>query len=283
MIQFNRNTRILAGRLFIGAACFALAAPASGALLIHYKFDESPSGNTTAIDSSPGGTHTGTFNSTPTRDAGDKPAIASNTSSTQLPSASSKVSTPHAADLVLLRSFTAAMWVKDAPAGNIDPRLAEKSPGNTSGWLVTFNPASKNMQLYFRNAVPFIASSYASKTLTGWHHWAVVYDGTHGGNDGNGTASFYFDGTLLSTGVYALGDMTANDGASLNVGNDPSGIRGLTNKIDDFRFYGSSTDNTGALTQSQILDIIAVPEPASVSLLALGAAMLCRPAPKRRR
>ena len=267
--------------LSVALAVMLAASAANATLLINYKFDESPSGNTTATDSS-GYSHTGTFALAPSRSTTDLPALpGGNVSSVSLNnSAGNYVSTASASDLVSLRSMTIMMWVKDTPvplgSGNSYPRIMEKI-SSTSGLLASFNLANNVVGLELRASpsVDLSCNSTTYGTLTGWHNFAITWDGTYGGNsDNSGLVSFYLDGQLLGSPQVLTGtglDVTPTETNPFTVANNTvTHNRALGNLFDDFRFYGSKTDGSGALTQAQIQELLVVPEPSALMLVGIG-------------
>ena len=82
----------------------------------------------------------------------------------------------------------------------------------------------------------------------------------------------------VGTGTITGGGMTVDQAGSLIVGNTDGQTRPFRGFLDDMRVYGSKTDASGALTEQLVQDVhsSAVPEPATLGLLGLGAAQLMR-------
>lgn len=270
----------------IGLVCGLLAALVVGAvvsaaradLLMQYKFDEN--GGTTAADASGNG-HTGAFLSTPTWTNSDKPAIAGNVSAVSMDGTSNDLATESTANLNALQSFTAMMWINGVPTGsgsnNNYPRFFDNDMGST-GYRALFNvgtylPSTIELTVASSGDVQDFDASYAGKNVAGWHNWAITFN--------QGAVAAYLDGQLLGSGTVSA-TVTAIGESTFSIAGNATHLRGLGNSFDDFRFYGSQSDGSGALSQSEILGVIGVPEPGTLALSAVGALGLLAYAWKRR-
>ena len=90
-----------------------------------------------------------------------------------------------------------------------------------------------------------------------WHHIAATYDSA------TSTKRLYFNGVELGSGLVIADLNVAATGFTL--GATRTGGEGFNGLIDDVRVY----DNV--LSQSEIADLAAIPEPSSVAMLGLGA------------
>lgn len=103
----------------------------------------------------------------------------------------------------------------------------------------------------------FLAAPF-SPTTGEWYNVAVTRSG---GDD----YTFYVDGTLVGTGTSSV--LVPDAAVSLKIG-EAEGIGDFDGRLDEVRIYSN------ALTQQEIAELAAVPEPASLLLLGSGLAAL---------
>ena len=139
----------------------------------------------------------------------------------------------------------------------------------------TANPG--NLDLTVNGTVIGGSGNFFSATSQ-WVFFAVTYDGTSTSSNVKmyeGTTSA--NATLVKTLSLNKGTEVSPSSA-LSIGQRVNGTDAFDGLLDDMAIYGSSTDNTGALSLAQIQDIraadLVVPEPHTVALLFAGAGLL---------
>ncbi len=196
-----------------------------------YKFNESSG---TSADDASGKNRNGTL----AGNASWTPGKSGNAVS--LNGTSDYVSVP---DFGTCQQFTLSAWVNPSSLDN-----AMNSIMHCDGWEsgdVHFMVLSNGqLQLSVNGTSPVDRVSTGSVATGSWQHIAVVYSG--------GTARFYINGSLSSTGSYTT-TQSANLISGMRLGGWSGGGRFFAGKIDDFRMYNR------ALTDAQVLAIYSSP------------------------
>lgn len=171
-------------------------------------------------------------------------------------------------------SFTASAWIKTTSTSSSNTVILSKHTTNSlNGWMLRLNRDTANYGQV--GQASFYVSASTGNTPAGtttvtdgsWHHVAGVYSG--------GVASIYVDGVFQaqrSTGLNANAAPFMVGGVRLQNGTFTGAFDGL---IDDAQIYDR------ALNGSEISYLFAnpgnaVPEPATMAVLGLGAAALLR-------
>ena len=289
----------------LAVGLFALGASAQGGLILEYGFNET--GTTAASSGSDatvltlrnsGNTATDLHSAAGAGLTGDLGLAGSATDRAFDNSASSMGGSGGVANQVdleaidALMSFTVSVWYTQASAKGTTtfPRLISHRSGsngfeieaptgddtNDDGRIILDSDTNTN------NRPP--AGSYDSAVGT-WVFFAFSYDGSITTNN----AKFYrgfrsdaeaaaVDGTYVAA-VTEVASFSINQGAvnnetaGLNVGNRSDRARAFDGLLDNFRYHGSKTDNTGALSTSQLETVRSadiVPEPSTLALVAMG-------------
>jgi hypothetical protein len=184
-----------------------------------------------------------------------------------------------------LMSFTVQGWIKpdEAPGGSARI-ISNISDSNTKGFEFGVGSASNKLRLSINTSLAGTASqlvdsaadaNYASTTQ--WTFFACSYDGSLTSNNVKfyvGTAGTPV--TLVSTATLNMGTVPDDSTGGLTIGNytnTPSGSgRTYDGLLDNIRIFGSQSDNSGVLTQSDLESLRSadVPEPSSVALVFAG-------------
>lgn len=252
-------------------ACCLFPAVAQAALTSVYRFDES--GGTTTADTIRGAPGSGTLNGGTTFVAGKIGNAVDLNGSTDYITALNTVPTGTTAF-----SVAAWVWADSAPVwGSIVKNWGGATPG---AFHLGFDVGSGRISNYV--SVPTVGPALAPALLSlgAWHHIALTYDG------GAATQTLYIDGSAVSSAA-ASGSLTALGtlmGIGVKLGDTQTGPDAgapgfWDGKIDDLAFWNNT------LTPAQVAAIktngdlgigVGVPEPASVSFLALAALGLVR-------
>ena len=292
--MFSRRFSLLAATAALVTSCCASATHA--ALVARWDFEEG-SGSTAYDTSGAPTTHNGTiFNATHTT------AIADNADGTYGMNFNGTTAYIDAGGSGVVDtalglaggSYTISWWQNWAGNnGNRQRIISKDSDGLGSGIAINMNyypaygappanypfvggPVLEISQLNGLGNSPAVPVS--ASIIGSWHHMAVVFDATAG------TLTVYIDGVDNATPA-AFGSLTGVSpvvnatGENFFIGSR-RGMAGsdgqyFVGSLDDIRLYNN------ALTQSQVVALI--PEPASLSLLALGAAAVVRRSRKRNR
>lgn len=263
---------------------------ANAALLLHYEMNEGS--GTTLADTGAGPAAPGTLvnGAWSTNTPGGASSASVNTSGAaagNLKYVSASDAAGEVDKLDALSSFTLTTWVNLAATPNGNRRLlAKQAPTTFSGFSWNFsdpgNGAARSasafgMRLFVGgetgftfDGVPAGNPAFVVDANNKWAFLAVSYDGTSTFNNVNYYAGSA-DGSvsLLATTTVNAGTTVAN-AAAFTIGHTDAGITSDTSipgLIDDSRVY------SGALSLSEVegVRLQNVPEPAALSILALGA------------
>lgn len=247
---------------------------ADASVLMHLDFDETT--GTTASDSGSYGTHDGTLTYVTTPfdfDGASVPGKYGNALNfTALGAQYVNIDVADAASLPgdtgsdAGTSFTVSFWAKTS--NWVQASLMASFGLNDIRWTIGLNSGGK-LVAYARDfngtSIVQVEIDASASTVGDWHHIAAVFD--------NGTPTIYLDGVASTTVSTAGWNCDVDMGMEI-------GRRTYTTKkyfdgaIDDFAIL------SGVLDGSQILDIyesdVAIPEPATLSLISLGAIALLR-------
>lgn len=183
-------------------------------------------------------------------------------------------------------NFSLSAWVK-RPANGEDFIVSSKmdASGNFRGWWVLVEDGGQitaifrnsnvgSERLWYRTTDPVILDGDPD-----FHHVAVTYDFVDGGTDPDRGISIYLDGVLqpLTKDPNSLGDgfdsndydLSSSSPFTIN-GRNGAGTLGSSGAIAELAIWNT------ALSAQDIAGLTAVPEPASLSLLTLGALAMLR-------
>jgi len=147
-----------------------------------------------------------------------------------------------ATDANITQALTITAWVKSA--GNTDPfpRIAVSE----NRWGLYLNTTSPLGTLFFYGSGVNTRFPSSDDTLydDAWHHVACVYDGD--GIDG------YIDAASVGT-IAKTGDLAAQSGTPITIGNRADGTRGLNGNVQDVRIFrcALSPANIARIMESQ--------------------------------
>jgi hypothetical protein len=271
----NRE-KILA--IVLAAGVSGMASAASAAVIAQYNFDSLSGSPANVVTDISGNSHdvtlTGTFslsNADPFDVSGaessDKSLVGNPTTST------TAMANPGTIDLSG-GQFTMEGWAQAASHNNILMEITAGTGSTATDIYIRLstndsNNGDKAAFLVKGNGVT-TATQYSSATLsttgTGWNHIALTYDGTN--------AKLYVNGVLDST-LNKPGLVFQNSFLTGRVGYP------LTGQIDDvllantaYALGDANTPNTIAYDYTHSFTSATVPEPASLSLLAVGGLLL---------
>ena len=258
--------RIVAGVVVLVLTCQVAT---QGELLVYYDYDE---GSGTILNDVSGNGHTAVFTAlgyTPPViwDTNEKPNLQrTNNSSARITDNVNTLHTPDPDDCDGLLSFSVMAWVLNKPYNDSGyPILVWKNDrpgGDHAGFTVDWsNTGGEGRQLWLTVGGEGVSSlhSVSSAEVTsgelvpGWHHWAATYDGS---TTEPNNVRFYFDGNLISGGTLAQGRALANDLDMFIACRGDVADRSQRQLMDEFRFYGSAEDGSGALSKSAIQGIM---------------------------
>jgi Concanavalin A-like lectin/glucanases superfamily/PEP-CTERM motif len=180
-----------------------------------------------------------------------------------------------------LDSFTLVGWFKTDGSEVIgsSARLFAQSASGGLGFALTGDSTTPGkLDLSLNGTAISSAASYTASSQ--WEFFAVTYDGTIT----SANVKFYIGSTVNSVSLVSTVSLNkgteADPNVDLAIGGTTTGTATFDGLLDDMSIYGSSTDNTGVLTQSQLEtirfdDLTAVPEPSTIFFLAAGGVALC--------
>jgi len=277
---------ITTGLVTVMALTIALlvSTTASADLLAHYNFEE---GSGDALDQS-GNSRNGSLLNGATRVSGGSPFNGGLQALDITAGANSAVNLGAGGLLEDVGGSTFAAWVNpdEFPSGELwlyqtafssgrSPLMVaidgSNNPNSGDGALVGGGVGFQRREYSESGGKLTVATS--ALTLNTWQHLALSL------NYQTGDWAYYIDGNDAGSGTISFWQSnpantdTDNGGNMLGASTDPSG--GFSGLIDDFRLYSH------ALTQSEVQAL--VPEPSSVTLLALGLTALAACARRRRR
>jgi hypothetical protein len=162
----------------------------------------------------------------------------------------------HGADddnLDTLKSFTVTGWLKTAGSASITSGahlVRQEAAVNGPGFFVVSDSLAGRLVCNVDSTSASCPVTYGGTQQ--WVFFAVTYDGTQTANN----VKFYVGSptsatTLAYTNTIDRGTVDENT-APLYVGNSPSADRPFDGLLDNIRIFGSKTDATGALTQTQV-------------------------------
>jgi hypothetical protein len=258
--------------LLLAGALLLLSAPADATTVGYWRFEEGTADNVAAgaasildetannNDGSPVGNpvYRSEIPENPLSGTG-----AANALSLELDGSGDYVSIPHSASLDLSDGFTVEFWMKGNPSQPDNLYLVvDKSHGwvDATGWLFQGNSSTGQLGFGLGDGGGFPAVSSSGSLLDDvWHHVAGSYDSTDTGQE----LKFYIDGELEASGPaggYATNTRPINIGASWGGGTPLRHFDGL---VDEVRI------SDAVLVPGEFL---LIPEPTTLSLLALGLA-----------
>jgi hypothetical protein len=278
-------------------ACLAplaiLMAPvsASAGLLLQYNFEEG-AGTTTSSS---------TANTAPLTLGGgaafgaEGTGVSNTGRALSLPDAGNfsdnRAHTSTAADIASLNgstSYTISGWFNRSVAGGGSGRIIQVSSSSGAGFYLA-NSGATALQFQTRNAgntanVDAFSSGTSQQyydDVNSYVFIAVTVDTTatsnqvkfYEGTEGN-AVRFVSQNSFAANTLATLGTLS-----TLTLGNTQDFNRSFgTGRLDDIRFYGETSGSTGALSLVSLEEVraAAVPEPASLGLLAMGALPLLR-------
>ena len=165
-------------------------------------------------------------------------------------------------------SFTIEFFMKAGATANF-PGIVTKSStlaGRPTSWGIGKNSAEQEFYRVDTAALNNFTQAGGASTADGqWHHFALTHDAS------TGIFSLFRDYILIQSGN-PTGDLQYDGASGLRIGGMVAGgsFQTYNGLVDEVRFSNS------ALTANQLLRIATIPEPASLSLLGLGGAMMLR-------
>jgi hypothetical protein len=190
-------------------------------------------------------------------------------------SANSVITIPHHAsmnvgDIGADNDFTLEMWVQaEALSGQRALLETRNSSFRGLGFLVN---DSGQLGAFLNPAAGAATVGYAGPSLRMdyWQHVVGVFDSD--GNGSTGTASFYIDGLLAAVDTWSGLNGSIDGNAPFLLGHGRPGTSWIPwdGYIGMFRFWGAALDSGQVLSAFQETHDYFVPEPGTLSLLALG-------------
>jgi hypothetical protein len=275
------NTFLLAAAVVASAALVQNAKAADTAYhdqilsqnpVVYYEMDESA--GTTATDSSGNG-HDGTYGFVYDATSVGTPAVTLGASSaTPALNTSIAVSGAHSdkfdpvklTDVAALNAigtgpFSVQFWFQTSDVTNRQD-LFDFRGGNDISMQVN-NGVAGGFTIFPTSGPAVITSDAGVVSANTWYMVTVTRDASNNLN-------LYLNGSLLTSGTDAQDISTGASGA-LAIGNKVSGSAHLTlGNLDEFAFYNTALSASDVATDYSIGSGTPIPEPASLSLLALG-------------
>ncbi len=257
--------------LLVVGMIIALAGTAQAGLVTHYEFEDDLTNSSSGPDGSlPGGINdpsyaTGKVGSKALDLDGDD-YITTTTGG-------------HPNSTTGLPVGSVAFWIKTSQTTSFAVSGSfNKAPDNT-GWIIQGNQTQdpgdqekdESLRLYLRDNNPRACVGWTDAAGDwndgAWHHIAVTWDAKTSGGDADFDIQFYVDGSAVTTSKVAetqvLDKLTAWEYPVMIGANNNRGTAAtpLTGQLDDYRVYDHE------LTSQEVA---ALPEPATMTLLALG-------------
>jgi hypothetical protein len=262
-----------------GLLTASLAAPVRAALIAnsfspanlqgYWQFDETnddPAPLNSATPDQSGNSRNGTYETSAGRltDGSFSPAIlgAGNKVLSTLNDGSGAVEVPEPGTPSVFGiggAFSVAFWVKPAAQGGIGTFLSMQDIGNSKGWRIGYNPAFN--RLFVQQNGSFI---FLDNTITPgqWTHLVYTFDGTTGNIYENGNTTPIISGAL---------PLPLDPNRPFIVGGQyGNAFDSMLGQLDETAIWNTalSSAQVGSLYNAYL------PEPASVSLLAIGGLMV---------
>jgi hypothetical protein len=270
----SRRSRIRAAHfLFVFVATIAFGTRAGAAQtsysalvtarnpLAYLMLDETS--GTTATDSSQSTSHPGTFGTGVTLGQPSAAAILNTAIKTNGTATPITIAGSSEFDNIGTGDFSVEMWFNTSNIATREDLFNHKGTSGSDLGIQLSSETADHLSIFHTSG--FTISSTVPVTANTWHHLALTRVGA------TGAETLYLDGNVIGSAT-DLQTLTTNTG-TMTIGNKTSGTpRIFTGSIDEFAFYNT------ALTPAQIqADIAAVPEPATLGLLATGSlALLAR-------
>ena len=211
--------------------CTAVLADAP---LEYYRLEE-PSG-TVAADSSSGGLHPGTYNSSPT--LGATGAIASAASNYAVSFAAATDNMVANSNSTSVGNWTIELWIKPntfAQSGAVLDVFSNYSGYQPTVWLAGDDPAGPSLVLYDTGVCNETTTRVPISGATSWHHVVYAY---------NGATAPYLTASLDGSPVSIPGcQMSPSWGAApwgVKLGSVFNGTWNVNVQLDDVAIYGSA-------------------------------------------
>lgn len=252
---------VAAAVIAAGIGSQAVPVQAAPTLLGHWTFDEGS--GTQSLDSSGQG-----------RDASiiGSPAWVSGIAGTALSfdgSGTNYLVVPGTQGDHLQQGFTVSAWISST--STVESTVVNKTLGGVqTGWFINVREGTGLGDFYVNGEDGRITGAYV--TDGGWHHLVGTYDGD------SGDEILYVDGTPVAWGTVAYSSINSQPwmigGAQMDASYG-GGFTTFSGDIDDVQIYDS------ALSASAVAFLyanpgITAPEPATLSLLALGGLAMLR-------
>jgi hypothetical protein len=276
-MSMSRRSRIRAAHcLFIAVATLGVTQQAGAAQtsysalvtarnpLAYLMLDETS--GTTAADSSQSASHPGTFGTGVTLGQSSAGAVLNTAMKTNGTATPITIAGSSEFDNIGTGDFSVEMWFNTSNITTREDLFNHKGVNATDSDLgIQLSSQTADRLSIFHSTSGFTISSTVPVTANTWHHLALTRVGA------TGAETLYLDGNVIGSATDLL---TLNtNGGPMTIGNKTSGTpRIFTGSIDEFAFYNS------ALTPAEVqAHIAAVPEPATLGLLATGSlALLAR-------
>ena len=238
--------------LVVGAAALGVCSTAGAALQTHWAFNETS--GTAAADTSGNNNHAALVNMDP--NTAWVPGVVGN--ALQFDGFDDYVDV---ALNVNETDYSTALWFRTADATTGLFSISAGDRGATGHDRHIYLSAGEIAVRTWNNEIVTSPGGGATYNDGQWHHVVHVLDGTAP----DAGQRVYIDGQLVASGAKSGSDFNWQDRAHVGFSNDAAGgNEHMNGTIDEVRIY------THALSQEEISALATVPEPAALSLLALG-------------